>query len=134
MPVRSLSGLRKWRLSPRCLLDSGWRRARPLFYPSPARHSPRCDKSHRKGLGSSGTFSAMRGPEQGMWAQEDAMSETTTMKTVRDVALENPGAARVFEKLGIDYCCGGGKSLQEACRDSRLDFDDVCRALQAAEQ
>jgi regulator of cell morphogenesis and NO signaling len=76
----------------------------------------------------------MRGPEQGMWAQEDAMSETTTMKTVRDVALENPGAARVFEKLGIDYCCGGGKSLQEACRDSRLDFDDVCRALQAAEQ
>ena len=62
------------------------------------------------------------------------MSQTTTMKTVREVALENPGAARVFEKLGIDYCCGGGKSLQEACRDAHLNFDDVCHSLEASEQ
>jgi len=31
----------------------------------------------------------------------------TTDKTVRELALENPIATRVFEKLGIDYCCGG---------------------------
>ena len=26
---------------------------------------------------------------------------------MRELALENPAATRVFEKLGIDYCCGG---------------------------
>jgi iron-sulfur cluster repair protein YtfE (RIC family) len=40
----------------------------------------------------------------------------TAEKTVRELALENPAATRVFEKLGIDYCCGGNKSLNEACR------------------
>jgi regulator of cell morphogenesis and NO signaling len=34
---------------------------------------------------------------------------------VREIVVENPGAARVFERLGIDYCCGGGQSLEEAC-------------------
>lgn len=27
-------------------------------------------------------------------------------KTVRELALENSSATRVFERLGIDYCCG----------------------------
>jgi regulator of cell morphogenesis and NO signaling len=36
-------------------------------------------------------------------------------QTVREVALNIPAATRVFEKLGIDYCCGGGKSLEQAC-------------------
>ena len=44
----------------------------------------------------------------------------TTEKTVRELALENPAATRVFEKLGIDYCCGGNKSLEEACRTANL--------------
>ncbi|MGH9602862.1 MAG: DUF542 domain-containing protein, partial [Terriglobales bacterium] len=34
----------------------------------------------------------------------------TTSRTIRDIAVENPGATRVFEKLGIDYCCGGQRS------------------------
>jgi regulator of cell morphogenesis and NO signaling len=28
-------------------------------------------------------------------------------KTIRELALENPSATRIFESLGIDYCCGG---------------------------
>jgi iron-sulfur cluster repair protein YtfE (RIC family) len=31
----------------------------------------------------------------------------STDKTVREYALEMPQAMRVFEKLKIDYCCGG---------------------------
>ena len=47
--------------------------------------------------------------------KEEAMS-VTMEKTVRELALEKPGAARVFEKLGIDYCCGGKQTLEQACR------------------
>lgn len=35
--------------------------------------------------------------------------------TIREIVVENPAAARVFESLGIDYCCGGKLSLEEAC-------------------
>src|SRR6185295_14730076 len=41
--------------------------------------------------------------------------EINATKTVRDLAVELPNATRVFEKLGIDYCCGGSRSLGEAC-------------------
>jgi len=58
----------------------------------------------------------------------------TTEKTVRELALENPAATRVFEKLGIDYCCGGNKSLEEACRAAKLPMDQVLDTLEMAEQ
>jgi regulator of cell morphogenesis and NO signaling len=58
----------------------------------------------------------------------------TTEKTVRELALENPAATRVFEKLGIDYCCGGNKSLGEACRAANLNMDQVLDSLETAEQ
>ena len=32
-----------------------------------------------------------------------------TTKTVREYALEIPAATRIFEKLGIDYCCGAAR-------------------------
>ena len=40
----------------------------------------------------------------------------------------------VFEKLGIDYCCGGNQSLEEACRAAKLPLDQVLGSLAAAEQ
>jgi regulator of cell morphogenesis and NO signaling len=49
--------------------------------------------------------------------------------TVRELALENPNATRVFEKLGIDYCCGGGMSLEEACNVARRPVNEVLAAL-----
>lgn len=53
-------------------------------------------------------------------------------KTVRELAVELPQATRIFEKLGIDYCCGGGKSLQDACVQARLPVDDVLKTLEQA--
>jgi regulator of cell morphogenesis and NO signaling len=55
-------------------------------------------------------------------------------KTVREVAVETPGATRVFEKLGIDYCCGGHKPLEEACQTAKLDVDEVIRRLEESER
>ncbi|MGB7924144.1 MAG: iron-sulfur cluster repair di-iron protein [Pyrinomonadaceae bacterium] len=60
------------------------------------------------------------------------MLETT--KTVREYALEMPGATRIFEKLGIDYCCGGDKSLADACAKAGVAVDEVLGSLERAER
>jgi len=57
-----------------------------------------------------------------------------TEKTVRELAVENPATTRIFEKLGIDYCCGGNQSLEEACRAANLSVDRVLNSLEMAEQ
>lgn len=57
-----------------------------------------------------------------------------TEKTVRELALENPAATRIFEQLGIDYCCGGNKSLEEACHNANLNIDAVLESLEKANQ
>lgn len=53
-----------------------------------------------------------------------------TTKTVREYALEIPAATRIFEKLGIDYCCGGGKSLADACAKAGVAVEEVLGSLQ----
>lgn len=56
-----------------------------------------------------------------------------TAKTVRDLVLEKPAAAQVFESLGIDYCCGGNKPLAEACDDAHVRLQEVVAALEKPE-
>lgn len=58
----------------------------------------------------------------------------STERTVRDWALEHPEATRVFEKVGIDYCCGGGKSLEDACAAANLSVDELIDSLELAEE
>jgi regulator of cell morphogenesis and NO signaling len=56
----------------------------------------------------------------------------TISKTVRDYAIETPQTIPVFEKLGIDFCCGGNRPLDEACAAANLNIDAVLKALEAA--
>ncbi len=56
----------------------------------------------------------------------------TPTQTVRDIATENPASVRVFERLGIDYCCGGRVPLAEACATKGLDLDEVVASLAEA--
>jgi regulator of cell morphogenesis and NO signaling len=57
---------------------------------------------------------------------------TTMHETVGELVAERPGWARVFEELGIDYCCGGQRTLREACERRGLSLDAVLRRLAAA--
>lgn len=50
-------------------------------------------------------------------------------KTVREFAVEVPQSTRLFESLGIDYCCGGGKSLRDACASANVSLDEVVSKL-----
>lgn len=53
-------------------------------------------------------------------------------KPVKEIVLGMPASAKVFDQLGIDYCCGGDKPLDEACRAAGLQVEGVTRALEAA--
>jgi regulator of cell morphogenesis and NO signaling len=58
----------------------------------------------------------------------------TLAQNVREIALEHPRSIRIFEQLGIDYCCGGRKPLAEACVARNLSAEDVLAALKFAEE
>lgn len=45
------------------------------------------------------------------------------------IVTEHPGLARRLEGLGLDYCCGGRRSLGDACADRGLDAADVAAVL-----
>jgi len=49
--------------------------------------------------------------------------------TLREIVLEYRQAARVFESFGIDYCCGGKRTLEQACRQSNVAVETVLEVL-----
>lgn len=53
-------------------------------------------------------------------------------ETVGAIAAQIPGATREFEKLGIDYCCGGGRTLSDACNAVNISLDEALTRLQQA--
>ncbi|NGM68217.1 iron-sulfur cluster repair di-iron protein [Natronolimnobius sp. AArcel1] len=42
-----------------------------------------------------------------------------------DLVASNPASSRVFDDLGIDYCCGGDRSLATACEAGGYDLETV---------
>ena len=54
--------------------------------------------------------------------------------TVREVALMVPESTRLFEKLKIDYCCGGNQALAEACASAGVAVDNVMEMLAGVTQ
>jgi regulator of cell morphogenesis and NO signaling len=56
----------------------------------------------------------------------------TPQTTVRDIALKQPASIRVFERFGIDYCCGGRKPLTEACEEHSIELETVLDAIEEA--
>jgi regulator of cell morphogenesis and NO signaling len=57
---------------------------------------------------------------------------TTATQTVREIAQTQPSSIHVFEQFGIEYCCGGGRPLGEACAAKEVDVNRVIAALEAA--
>ena len=56
----------------------------------------------------------------------------TEHTTVGDIAAAIPSSVRVFQRHGIDFCCGGRTPLSVACRERGVSFDEVARAVEAA--
>ena len=58
--------------------------------------------------------------------------EATTSMTVGEVVSQDYRAAAVFQKHGIDFCCGGGRTVEEACRSRNVTPDEVLTDLSQA--
>jgi regulator of cell morphogenesis and NO signaling len=63
--------------------------------------------------------------------QEITMTERAMNATVGEIVATDFRAASVFERFGIDFCCGGRRSLADACRSAAADPATVIRALDA---
>lgn len=52
-------------------------------------------------------------------------------RTVGELVAERPGRSRIFESLGIDFCCQGGRTLREACERRGVPVETVVVRLDA---
>ncbi|MBA2348467.1 MAG: DUF542 domain-containing protein [Solirubrobacterales bacterium] len=52
--------------------------------------------------------------------------------TLGELATHRPGAAELFERLQLDYCCGGDLSLRDACDQRELELGKVLELIAAA--
>ncbi len=59
------------------------------------------------------------------------MNELEIQTTVGQMVVERPQRSRVFDRLHIDYCCGGKRTLEEACAKRGLDLEAVLAELEA---
>jgi regulator of cell morphogenesis and NO signaling len=55
----------------------------------------------------------------------------STAITLADLAVTHPGAARVFYRNRLDFCCGGRRPLADACAERGLDMDQILAAIDA---
>jgi len=55
-------------------------------------------------------------------------------ETIGEIAAKDLRKAEVFKKYGIDFCCGGKKSLKQACEEAKVDVATVETALKAADE
>lgn len=59
-------------------------------------------------------------------------AQFTAETTIGEIVAARPILARVFQRLGIDYCCGGKQPLSQACTRRGLDVPTTLALLEAA--
>lgn len=53
-------------------------------------------------------------------------------RTIGEVVAEDYRLGAVFKQYGLDFCCGGGKLVHEACATRGIDVDELSSALDRA--
>lgn len=59
--------------------------------------------------------------------------ETAAGETVGEIAAKDIRKAEIFKQKGIDFCCGGNKTLKEASEEAGITEDELKTALDTVE-
>ena len=57
------------------------------------------------------------------------MPPITSQSTLGDLVTADPSLARQLERHGLDYCCGGSRTIAEACASQGLAVEAVIAEL-----
>jgi len=55
-------------------------------------------------------------------------------ETLGEIAVKDLRKAEVFKKYGIDFCCGGKKTVKEVCAEKGLDVTKIEQELKQADK
>jgi regulator of cell morphogenesis and NO signaling len=55
-------------------------------------------------------------------------------ETIGQIAASDIRKAEIFKKYGLDFCCGGKKTVKEACASKGLDVTKIEQELQQADK
>jgi regulator of cell morphogenesis and NO signaling len=57
--------------------------------------------------------------------------ELDCTSTVHELLQSHPATRAVFQRFGVDTCCGGSVSVEEAARRDGLDASLLCAELRS---
>jgi regulator of cell morphogenesis and NO signaling len=50
-------------------------------------------------------------------------------QTIREIVTQNYRTAAVFEKYSLDFCCKGGRTIDDACKEKNINAEAVMEEL-----
>ena len=65
----------------------------------------------------------LEGPE--WWDVRITKRGEEDKETIGEIAVKDLRKAEVFKKYGIDFCCGGKKTLKEVCAEKNIDASKI---------
>ena len=52
-------------------------------------------------------------------------------KTIGQIVTDDIRTANIFKKHGLDFCCGGGKTIQSACVENEVNLTELLHDIDA---
>jgi regulator of cell morphogenesis and NO signaling len=62
----------------------------------------------------------------------EAIMDGLADRRVGELVAEDYSRAAVFQRFGIDFCCGGGRTLRTACERAGVEYEEVSREMTEA--
>ncbi len=54
-----------------------------------------------------------------------------SQKTIGEIVTQDYRTAFVFQKNGLDYCCGGGQTIERACKQKEISLEQLEEEIKA---
>jgi regulator of cell morphogenesis and NO signaling len=61
-------------------------------------------------------------------------TKTLNSKTIGQIVANDYRAATIFKQAGIDFCCGGNKTLDSACKEKNIETEKLESEIMALER